>query len=124
MGDGKSPVVRRYVLSTPHAPTVARAVVREAFGGRFTQSVVDDAEVVASELMTMLFQRGARGLSVTAAHNGYHAYIEVRADELAERATGEGAPAPPADDLAEKMLSALATDWRLEPDHAWAVIDA
>jgi hypothetical protein len=122
-------VARRYVLSTPHAPAVAREIVREALEGRFRQSVVDDAEVVASELMTMLFQRGARGLSLSTAHDGYRACIDVRADELGPRPTGaELVPEPSSDQLTENILRALTTDWGFELERAgaaaWAIIDA
>jgi hypothetical protein len=127
--DGRRSVVRRYVLSTPHAAAVAREIVREALGGRFTQSIVHDAEVIASELMTMLFERGARGLSLSMAHNGYHAYIEVRAERLGRRPTHDGDLARSTDDdIAEKVLRALATEWGFEMDRtgaaAWATIDA
>jgi hypothetical protein len=118
---GVAPVARRYVLSTPHAPAVAREIVREALEGRFRQSVVDDAEVVASELMTMLFQRGARGLSLSTAHNGYHACIEVRADELGRQPTdGEPVSEPSGDDLTGNILRALTTDWGFEQEDAGA----
>jgi hypothetical protein len=122
-------VARRSVLSTPHAPAVAREIVREALEGRFRQSVVDDAEVVASELMTMLFQRGARGLSLSTAHDGYRACIEVRADELGPQMTG-GVPVrePSGDDLTKNILRALTTDWGFKMERpgaaAWAIIDA
>jgi hypothetical protein len=121
-------VARRYVLSTPHAPAVAREIVREALEGRFQPSVVDDAEVVASELMTMLFQRGARGLSLSTQHDGYRACIEVRADELGQPTGGEPAPQRSSDDLTENILRALTTDWGFELRRpgaaAWAIIDA
>lgn len=122
-------MARRYVLSTPHAPAVAREIVREALEGRFRQSVVDDAEVVASELMTMLFQRGARGLSLSTAHDGYRACIEVRADELGPQPTGGGPVLEPSsDDLTENLLRALTTEWGFELERpgavGWAIIDA
>ena len=122
-------MARRYVLSTPHAPAVAREIVREALEGRFRRSVVDDAEVVASELMTMLFQRGARGLSLSTEHDGYRACIEVRADELDPPTGGEpAAPQRSSDDLTENILRALTTDWGFELERpgaaAWAIIDA
>jgi hypothetical protein len=122
-------VARRYVLSTPHAPAVAREIVREALEGRFRQSVVDDAEVVASELMTMLFERGARGLSLSTEHDGYRACIEVRADDLDRQPSGgEPVPSPSSDDLTENILRALTTDWGFELKRpgaaAWAIIDA